>query len=185
MPTKVLAVVGSPRHGGNTDLLVDSLIEGARDGGADVEKVFLADLTIAPCDNCDGCRPSAECVVQDDMTPLYDKLMEADVWVLGTPIYWWSVSAQMKAFIDRWYAFGSDGRWRAKGKKAALVSAFEDATPDTARHVVGMLKDVFNYLEMDYLGHVLVTAKKLGEVAGKPEALAEARTMGRQIAGAQ
>lgn len=181
---KILAVVGSPRKGGNTDLLMDSLIQGAREAGAEVERVFISDLDVNPCDNCDVCKSTGECIQEDDMTPLYDKLLESDVWVLGTPIYWWGPSAQLKAFIDRWYGIGDAQRQQLKGKKAALVAPFEDSDPATARHVVGMMHDIFDYLKMEYLGQVLATAKQRGEIAGNPAAIEEARALGRRIAAA-
>ena len=179
---KILALVGSPRRGGNTDLLVDALLEGAREAGVQAWKVYLADLQIAPCDGCRICRSTGECIHDDDMSPLYDRLFEADVWVVGTPVYWWGPSAQTKLFIDRWYRFAGDGRWRVRGKKAVLVSAFGDEKPDTPRHLVGMLSDAFAYLGMDFVGQVLVSASEAGEVAGNRAALDQARDMGRRVA---
>ncbi len=178
---KVLAVVGSPRKRGNTELLVDAVIRGATENGAEVEKVFLADLDVRPCDGCDACRKSTRCVLRDDMIPLYDQLYASDAWVLGTPIYWWGPSAQLKAFVDRWYAFSSDAG-RVSGKRAALVAAFEDADPATARHTVGMLQDSLDYLHIDFVDQVLVTANKRGEVAQNPAALERAYALGKRLA---
>jgi multimeric flavodoxin WrbA len=183
---KVLAVVGSPRKRGNTDILVDAVIRGATENGAEVEKVTLTGLNVKPCDACDACRgrrPSGGCVLRDDMTGLYDKLFASDAWVLGTPIYWWGPSAQLKAFVDRWYAFsGEEERQRVKGKSAALVAAFEDSTPATARHTVGMLQDTFDYLQMTFVDPVLVTAGARGEVAKNHAALDRAYALGKQLA---
>jgi multimeric flavodoxin WrbA len=183
---KVLAVVGSPRKRGNTDVLVDAVIRGATDNGAEVERVFLAGLDIKPCDACDACRDqrqSGRCVVRDDMTSLYEKLFASDAWVLGTPIYWWGPSAQLKAFVDRWYAFsGDDERQRVDGKRAALVAAFEDSDPATARHTVGMLQDTFDYLRMDFVEQVLVTAGARGEVTKNQAALDRAYALGKRLA---
>jgi len=125
---RILAVVGSPRKGGNTDLLMDAFIEGAREVGAEVEKVYLVDLDIAPCDACDVCRATGNCAHDDDMIELYDKLLASDVWALGTPVYWWGPSAIMKAFIDRWYFFTSD-RSRFEGKVGVLISPFATDGP--------------------------------------------------------
>ncbi len=180
---KILALVGSPRHRGNTDLLVDALLEGAREAGAQTEKVYLADLRIAPCDACEACRTSGECAQDDDMVPLYERLFEADLWVMGTPVYWWGPSAQTKLFIDRWYRFAGEGRWQVRGKKAILVSPFGDEEPETPQHLVGMLRDSFAYLGMDFVGQLLVTASEAGEVAGNQAAMDQARDMGRRVAG--
>ena len=178
---KVLAVVGSPRKRGNTDLLVDAVIRGATENGAEVEKVFLADLDVEPCDACDGCRKSARCVVRDDMIPLYEQLYASDAWVLGTPIYWWGPSAQIKAFVDRWYAFSHD-IGRVSGKRAALVTAFEESDPATARHTVGMLQESLDYLHIDFVDQVLVTAGNRGEVAHNQAALDRAYALGKRLA---
>lgn len=178
---KVLAVVGSPRKRGNTDLLVDEVIRGAREAGAAVEKVFLADLTIEPCDGCDACRKTSRCVHRDDMVALYEALFECDVWILGTPVYWWGPSAQLKAFIDRWYLFGDTGRHRVEGKRAALVAAFADDDPATARHLVGMLHDAFEYLRIEFTEHLLVTAANRGEVADDRPALERAHALGKRL----
>jgi len=178
---KVLAVVGSPRKRGNTDLLMGEVIRGAREVGAWVERVFLADLAIAPCDGCDACRNTVRCVHLDDMTALYDKLFGSDVWVLGTPVYWWGPSAQLKTFIDRWYLFGDDQRYRVQGKRAALVAAFADDAPSTARHVVGMLQDTFEYLGIEFKEQLLVTAGDRGEVATNAPAMERAHALGKRL----
>jgi multimeric flavodoxin WrbA len=179
---KMLAVVGSPRKRGNTDMLVDEVIRGARQAGSAVEKVFLADLKIEPCDGCDACRKSPQCVHRDDMTALYDSMLESDVWVLGTPVYWWGPSAQLKAFIDRWYMLGRESYRPLQGKRAALVATFADDDPRTARHVLGMLEDAFDYLEMSFEDQLLVTAGDRGEVASNRDALERARALGRKLA---
>lgn len=182
---KILAVVGSPRKGGNTDILVERVIQGAEEAGALVERVFLADLDIAPCDGCGSCKHSGICVLDDDMTPLYEKLLESDGWVLGTPVYCWGPSAQMKAFIDRWYAFCHDAyRWRVKGKWAVLVSPFADESPSTTAYLEGMLTELFNFLEMEFVGKVTVpSVSEKGEVLGHPAALDQAYKMGKVIGG--
>ena len=177
----MLAVVGGPRRRGNTDLLMDEVIRGAREAGASVERVFLADLAIEPGDGCDACRKTSRRVRRDDMVPLYDKLFESDVWILGTPVYWWGPCAQLKAFIDRWCLFGEDGRDRAQGKRAALVATFAGKNPDTARHAVGMLQDSFDYLRIGFTEQLLVTADDRGEVARDRLALGRAHALGTRL----
>lgn len=99
----VLGFVGSPRRGGNTHILVDEILRGAQEAGAAVQKFDLTRLEIAPCKACDTCQNTDEfCVHDDDFPPLWEQMKTADVWVLGTPIYWGGPTAQFKAFIDRW-----------------------------------------------------------------------------------
>jgi len=98
---RVLGILGSPRKGGNTDLLISKALEGAAAGGAEVEKIVLNDLNIKPCQECGGCDETARCVMEDDMQPLYKKLRSADRVILSSPIFFGSLTAQMKAMIDR------------------------------------------------------------------------------------
>ena len=124
---RVLGVVGSPRKNGNTEILVDEVLRGAKDAGATVEKIFLNELKILPCQSTcsEYCKAKGNCKITDDMSSLYDKLYGSDCIVLGTPIYWWGPSAQMKAFIDRWYAFSHPAFIKKiEGKKLVLVAPF-------------------------------------------------------------
>lgn len=102
---KVLAVVGSRRKKGNTASLVRAALEGARKEGAETELVCLGDYTLRGCDGCEGCRKTYRCTVQDDMQKLYPLLLEAEGLILGSPTYFYNVTADMKAFIDRLYCF--------------------------------------------------------------------------------
>ena len=101
---RILILKGSPRKRGNSAILADQVAAGAAEAGAAVESFDLHGMDIRPCDNCDFCQGSGECVINDDMQLLYPKLLEADAIVIASPIYWFTVSAQMKLCIDRWYA---------------------------------------------------------------------------------
>jgi multimeric flavodoxin WrbA len=98
---KILAITGSPRRGGNTDQLLDQAIAGAESAGATAERFVLSQLKVAPCIECNRCFKTGRCAVQDDYQLLYDKTLEADGLILATPIFFMNVSAQTKAFIDR------------------------------------------------------------------------------------
>ena len=107
MSKKVLIVSGSPRKGGNSDLLCDEFMRGASDAGNQVEKGFLRSKKVAPCNACYYCRQSGgECAIRDDMGEILDKMQAADVIVMASPVYFYSIDAQMKAVIDR-----SVARW--------------------------------------------------------------------------
>jgi len=180
---KVLGIVGSPRRGGNTDLLVDAVLEGAKDAGATVEKVILSDLDIAPCDACDACADSGECVTLDAMEELFPRMFASHVWVLGTPVYWWGPSAQFKTFLDRWYSQVQrpEDKARFKGKKIILVCPMGDDDPKTARNVVGMMEDVSDYLKTDLLATILAPgASNQGDVRKMEDVLNAARRAGRE-----
>lgn len=98
---KVLAVSASPRNGGNSDVLCDQFLKGAAEAGHQTEKIRLGSKDISPCAACYGCRKTKTCVRKDDMGEILQKMVEADIIVLATPVYFYSMSAQMKIFIDR------------------------------------------------------------------------------------
>lgn len=98
---KLLAILGSPRKGGNSDILAHEVMRGAGEAGYECEAVQLSALKLPPCLACYGCRGNGVCVQKDDGNELLAKAMEADVIVLASPVYFYSVSAQMKIFIDR------------------------------------------------------------------------------------
>lgn len=101
MVARVAVIVGSPRKGMNTDLLVSSALDGARSAGADVEKIHLNDLSIRPCQACQQFPDDRYCWFEDGMDIVYRALEEADAIVVGTPAYFGCVSAQVKLMIDR------------------------------------------------------------------------------------
>ena len=85
---RVLGIVGSPRRGGNTEILVDTVLRGAEEAGALTEKVILNNLEIAPCQACDvACEETGECIQQDDMVKVVEQMQRSEIWVLGTPVY--------------------------------------------------------------------------------------------------
>ena len=101
MSKQVLILAGSPRKGGNSDLLCDEFARGAREAGHTVEKIYVQDQRIGPCRACYGCRGTGACVQKDDMAAILEKMVEADVLVLATPVYFYSMDGQLKTLIDR------------------------------------------------------------------------------------
>lgn len=98
---KILAISSSPRKGGNSDVLCDQFLKGAQEAGHETEKVLLAEMNLSPCEGCYKCAKSKQCVHEDGMDKLLQKLIDADITVLATPVYFYSMAAQMKIFIDR------------------------------------------------------------------------------------
>ncbi|MGN1234716.1 MAG: flavodoxin family protein [Christensenellaceae bacterium] len=102
MSKKILILSGSPRRGGNSDILCDEFMRGAKESGNEVEKVRVAEKTIGYCRACYYCRNSGgKCVIHDDMAEILQKMIDADVIVLASPVYFYSIDAQLKAVIDR------------------------------------------------------------------------------------
>lgn len=98
---KVLIISGSPRKNGNSDILCDEFEKGASEAGHQVEKIRLQEKKIGYCMACYYCRNTKECVQKDDMTEIIEKLIGADVIVLATPVYFYSMDGQLKTMIDR------------------------------------------------------------------------------------
>jgi len=103
---KVLVLLGSPRKDGNSAALADMIARGAESAGAQVERVFLHGMKIAPCQSCYACQKpdSKGCAIDDDMQDIFQKLIEHDSWVIASPVYWFNMSAQTKLFMDRCFA---------------------------------------------------------------------------------
>lgn len=119
---KVLILSGSPRRGGNSDLLCDEFARGAAEAGNAVEKLRVAEKKIGFCRACYACRESGVCAIEDDMAEVLQKMIDADVIVLASPVYFYSVDAQLKALIDRTVA-----RWlEVKNKEFYYVVTAAD-----------------------------------------------------------
>ncbi len=180
--------MGSPRRGGNSELLLDAFLDGAGEGGAIVEKIPVSELEISPCTECLECEAAGECVIADDMAGVYPKLPAADRIVIASPIFFYGLPAGLKALIDRcqalWY------RHKDRGEKgvpvrpgfALLVGATRgkklfDGALLTIRYflqtIPARLAGSLVYREIE----------EKGEILSRPEALEEARQAGRVFAG--
>lgn len=126
---KVLILSGSSRQGGNSDCLCDELMRGAQEAGHCVEKVTVSQKNIHPCLACYYCKENqGECVFKDDMTELLSKMIEADVLVLASPVYFYSIDAQLKTVIDR-----SVARWQeVKNKEMVYIITMADEEESSA-----------------------------------------------------
>lgn len=175
----VLGVVGSPRIGGNTDLLVDEVLAGARAEGGLTVKVHLGEVEISSCRGCEACATTKECVIQDDMFPILAQMDTADIWVLGTPIYFWGPSGWFKCFVDRWHG----GKYMVdfKKKRAALVIPFESTERATSRFTTGMLQETLEYLGVTVTEIVLAAGVLApGDVKNRPDVMSRAYRAGRK-----
>ncbi len=193
MATRVLGIAGSPRRRGNTEQLLDRFLAGAASGGAEVDKIVVARLTLGGCRACDGCWDDGQCVIQDDFQEVNRRIVAADVLVLAAPLYFWGLPAQVKALVDRgqcqWarkfilhrpLAATVSGRQRRQG---VFISVGGEPRP----WFDGALKTVrgfFGVYETDYrLGLLYGGLDARGAVADHPTALSEAFAAGVQASG--
>jgi len=179
----VLAVVGSPRKQGNSDILCDRVLAGARRAGARVEKVYLNDCNIRPCNACEAClkSDSHRCVIDDDMVPLYPKLQECDALVIASPIYFLNLSAQTVLFLNRTYPLFNPNGCAIGAKQAIACLTYGDADPigsgcDIAAHI---LRDLFRFAEIP-MELVHASALKRGEVKENKVILKRAYQLGKE-----
>jgi len=123
-----LMLVGSGHKGGNTDKLADAFAAGAAEAGHEVSKIHLGSLKIEDCRGCGACqRNGNHCAIRDDMEPLYQEFADCDMFVLASPLYFWTISGRLKCFIDRLYAISRNDEYPAK-KTALLMTAGDDKT---------------------------------------------------------
>lgn len=183
---KVIVVLGSPRKKGNSAALAERAMEGVRASGGEAESYFLQGMDIKACTACDYCREQSgmDCNIEDDMQPLYPKLRQADALVIAGPIYWFTVSAQTKLFMDRCYALGGSQGNALKGKRIGIVLTYADPDPfcSGAVNALRMFQDGFNYIGAEITGMVYGTASKAGEIRTNSELMDQAYQLGEQLA---
>lgn len=186
----VLAFLGSPRKKGNSEVLTQELLEGVRQAGGSPEIIRLCDLKISPCISCGGCDKTGRCVVEDDMIPLYEKIISIDKIIVSSPIFFYGVTAQTKAFIDRTQALWNRKRLlQKKGKwvdnperKGFFISVAATRGARIFEGAILTMKYGYDAMGMQYGGDFLVTGPdKRGDMAKYEKKLAEAREAGKNF----
>ncbi|MBN1998954.1 flavodoxin family protein [candidate division KSB1 bacterium] len=163
---KIFGIVGSPRKGGNTHVLVSRLLEGCRHGGGATEIVLLGEKDIKECDGCHVCWKDKDCPKWDDMNNLYQPFTDCDVVVFGTPVYWYGPTALMKCFVDRLVYYNCpQNREKMRKKQAVLVIPFEENDLKTADLTIRFFEKSLDYLNIEIAGRILApNVTKKGEV---------------------
>lgn len=179
MSKKVLILSGSPRKGGNSDLLCDEFMRGAKESGNEVEKVRIAEKKIGYCRACYYCRQSGgECAIKDDMADVLQKMIDADVIVLASPVYFYSIDAQLKTVLDRTVA-----RWlEVRDKEFYYIMTMADEETESAETTLACFRGYADCVqgakEMGIIYGAGVYEK--GRVAGTP-AMRQAYEMGKSV----
>jgi len=176
----ILALVGSPRVGGNTDFLVDQALEESARLGAQTEKIILSQYTVAPCLGHDDCGSFESCTQKDDTSWILDKLCEADGVILATPVYYYNIAAQLKAFIDRNYFLYKHDRKSQARSVGIIVVAESEGIEDTVHTLKRYINEVFKVTE-DRVLELSGYAFKLGEAKNNSQLVERAREFGRKM----
>lgn len=152
---KTVVLFGSPRKDGNTRQLVNAFTDVIRARQQEVRVLYLNDMNIRPCQGCLSCSESGICRINDDMRDIVKYLMESDLIVYATPVYWFGPSAQLKLAMDRCIAFfDKEYRSRVKGKKAVTLMCCADENLETCRPSLDMFAKTFEGLGLLYTGNV-------------------------------
>jgi multimeric flavodoxin WrbA len=183
MTKYVLVFKGSPREHGNSSTLAEKAVEGAKAAGAEVESFSLHRMDIRPCDACDTCHETGVCVLMDDMQGLYPKLQKADAILIASPIYWFTMNAQTKLFIDRWYALEISEGNALKGKQFGIILTYGDTDPYSsgAINAIRTFQDMLRYIGGNIAGIVYGTASDVGDVQSQPELMERAYKLGQKL----
>jgi len=187
---RTLVFLGSPRKKGNTDVLAAAVIRGIEAGGGEVEQVRLSQLNIGPCTGCGSCEKTGQCIIDDDMQDLYRRIDEADSVIIGSPIYFYGVTAQTKLFIDRTQAMWSrkyilKQQVKRKGSLKRFGIFLSVAATSGKRVFDGAAmtaKYCFDAMDINYGGKVVVPGiDRKGDMAEACEELARAEKFGRKV----
>ncbi len=186
---KVLGIAGSPRRGGNTDLLLGEVLRGAASKGAEVKTIILNDLNITPCQHYDFCLKTGRCKINDDMQMVYRELEQADRIVLASPIQFMGVTAQMKAMIDRcqalWarkYVLKVPPLGNGRERKGLFISVGGRKSSNLFEPALVVIKTIFRVLDITYAGELLFPrVDKKGAIAKHPDALKQAFLAGQKL----
>ncbi len=180
---KVLIVNGSPRKKGNSAALAESLADGARSAGAEVESFLLQDLDIKPCDACEACRRGKDCHIDDDMQSLYPLIREADALVIAGPVYWFTMTAQTKLFIDRLYGIVRPGDNALEGKRVGILLTYggEDSFSSGGVNALRTFQDAFRFIRARIVGMVHGSASAPGEIRSNEELMGKAYALGKRL----
>jgi len=186
---KVIGIAGSPRRGGNTDLLLAEVLKGAKSRGAEVKTIILNDLNIAPCQHCNACLKTGKCKFNDDMQLVYQELATADRIVLASPIHFMGVTAQTKAMIDRCQAL-----WVRKHKlnlpplgdrrdrKGLFISVGGRKVANLFEPALATVRALFASLDINYIGEITFSGiDDKGTISKHPNALKEAYIAGQRL----
>lgn len=185
---KVIGILGSPRREGNTEILLDEALRGASDNGGVCEKIILRNLKITPCLEIYKCAEDGVCAIQDDMQPLFPKIVQAERLIIASPVFFYGVTGLAKAMIDRCQSL-----WARKyilnlpvspiaDRKGAFISVAATRGKKLFDGVRLTVKYFFDAIDVKYSDELFIRgADEKGEVKKQPEALEGAYELGRRL----
>ncbi|HUT84075.1 MAG TPA: flavodoxin family protein [Thermodesulfobacteriota bacterium] len=188
MIIKALAIYGSPRKGGNTDLLLNETVKGMKEAGAQVDEIFLREMKFSPCLELYACENDGRCAIKDDMEKVYPKLIEMDCLALASPIFFYAVSAHTKAFIDRCQCFWT-GKYLlkkpiagGKKRKGVFIAVGGSKGQKIFDGPLLTIKYLFDVLDCELFKTLLYReVDRKGDILDHPTALSDAYLLGKEL----
>jgi len=185
---KVLGIMGSPRRQSNTEILLDRALEGAKGRGAEVEKVVVSQLKVSPCQEIYACLKDGHCPIKDDMQWLYEELLEADHIIFASPIFFYSITSQAKAIVDRCQALWvrrhvlGIGRDDDRIRRGLFISVGATRGKRLFDGAVLTVKYFFDAIGVKYSGDLLIRGiDSKAQIKQHPAALQDAFRLGQQL----
>jgi len=185
---KVLGILGSPRKQSNTEILLDSALAGAVDRGAEVEKVLLSEMSISPCKEIYACLEAGRCAIQDDMQVIYEKLLAADHLIFASPIFFYGITAQAKAMVDRCQALWVKkyilemGKEDTRIRRGVFISVGATRGKNLFDGAVLTIKYFYDALGVNYFNALLVNkVDAKARIREHPSAIRDAFLLGQQL----
>jgi len=187
---KILAINGSRRKNGNTNCLIQSLLAPAVKGGAQTEIICLGDYNIDACTGCEGCRSSWDCVIKDEFAQIVKKIDDAEGIILASPTYWYSVTSDMKRFIDRCYSLIQFpvnrkewiGKYQGAGKACITAAICEQSVASAMGNTLSLLTDFSKDIGMDVIASVKCLGFfEAGSIKANHSLLQKAETAGQNL----
>ena len=187
---KIISINGSRRKKGNTELLIQSILKPLEQSGAEIESIFLGDYVIGACTGCEGCKNSWECVIKDDFQALIEMMDEADGVVLASPTYWYTVTSDMKRFIDRCYSLVQFpntrsewiGKYDGRGKPCVTAAVCEQKEEVNMGNTLTLLTDFAKDIGLNVVDSVkALNCFEAGSIEKEKAALTAAESAGQRF----
>lgn len=183
---KVLGIMGSPRIGGNTQILLDAALKEACAAGAEAETLLVDRLDISPCREYHGCLEDGNCVIRDDMDAIYPKLLSADIVIVAAPMFFYGLPAQLKALIDRGQALWARqhvlNQQFPPGRRGAFIGVGATRGPKLFDGAILTVRYFFKAIGVSYAAELLVRGVDArGDIRRRPDALAQAAGLGQKL----
>ena len=177
----VVAISSSHRDRSNSEAMLKACVGEIEKNGIKVELIILRNINFLPCDGCKDCDTNESCHIKDSLTNIYPKLLNAEVWLIASPEYWWNVSGLCKSFLDRLNAYWKSREKYFKGKSVAIFTCGGQPT-DRNHYAEDYLRLLFTKIYFNILGSVRASAENPQEVLNQKETIEKCRELGRQIA---